>query len=123
MPPKNSALAIASPAEAKAGRDVQLAALRPHRIVVVLAVDADHVVPLDELGRLGMLLDERGNRTADEAAHHDDAVAELLRGELQLLDRFLGRIHRDDRRGDDAVAVRAELLGGEHVVGAAERTA
>src|SRR4029453_2259413 len=32
----------------EAGRDLELAALLPHGIVVVVAVDADHVVPLDE---------------------------------------------------------------------------
>src|SRR5262249_553198 len=73
----------------EARRDLQFAELGPHRVVVVLAVDADRVVPLDELRRVGMLLHERGNGAANETAHHDDAEAELLAGELQLLDRLL----------------------------------
>src|SRR3989441_3710158 len=94
----------------EARRDAQLAALLPHRVVVVLAVDADRVVPLDELRRLGMLLLKRGDRAADEAAHHDDAEAELLAGELHLLDGLVRREHRDDGGRNDAVAARAELL-------------
>src|SRR5207245_5631341 len=43
----------------EARRDPKLAKLGPHRIVIVLAVDADRVVPLDELRRVGMLFDER----------------------------------------------------------------
>ena len=104
----------------EARRDAQLAELRPHRVVVVLAVDGDRVVPLDELRGLRVLLDERGDGAADQAAHHHDPIAELARRELELLDRLLGRVHRDDGRGNEAIAVRAELVHREHVVGAAE---
>src|SRR5207244_918698 len=43
--------------------------------------------------------------------------------ELQLLDGLLRRVHRDDRRRDDAVLESAELLGREHVVGATDASA
>src|SRR5262249_61288436 len=48
----------------EARRNLQFAKLGPHRVVVVVAVDADRVVPLDELRRVGMLLHERGNGAA-----------------------------------------------------------
>src|SRR5439155_1519572 len=62
----------------EARRNAQLAELLPHRLVVVLAVDGDRVIPLDELRGLRMLLDQRGDGAANEAPHHDDLVAELL---------------------------------------------
>src|SRR3989441_5120232 len=107
----------------EARRDAELAALGPHGIVIVVAVDADHVVPLDELRGVGMLFGEGRDRAAHEAADHHDLVAELPRRELQLLDGLLRRVHRDNRRGDDAVLEPAELVGREHVVGATDRTA
>src|SRR5947207_2273246 len=74
----------------EARRDAQLPQLLPDGLVVMLAVDGDRVVPLNELRGLGVLLDEGGDGSANEAAHHDDPQAELLRCELELLDRFLG---------------------------------
>jgi hypothetical protein len=87
----------------KARRDPELTERGPHGIVAVLAVDADGVVPFDELRRVRVLLHEGGNRTADEAAQHHHAEAELLAGEL-------------DGGRNDAIAVGAELLGRERVV-------
>ena len=104
----------------EAGRDLELPALGPHGIVVVVAVDADHVVPLDELRGVGLLLEEGGNGPAHEAADHDHLVAELFGGELDLLDRLLRRVHGDDGGGDDSILEPAELVGREHVVGAAD---
>jgi hypothetical protein len=98
----------------------ELATLLPHRVVVVGAVEADDVVPLDQARRVGPLLGQRGHRPAHEPADHDDLVAELLGRELDLLDGLLGRVHRDDRGRDDAVLEPAELVGGEDVIGAAD---
>src|SRR5256885_15857170 len=95
----------------EARRDAELAALGPDGIVIVVAVDADHVAPLDELRGGGMLLGEGRDGAAHEAADHHDLVAELPRRELQLLDGLLRRVHRDDRRRDDAVLESAELIG------------
>src|SRR2546422_7258035 len=105
------------------GRELQLAALLPHGIVVVVAVDPDDVEPLGELRGLGLLLGHRGHGPAHEAADHDDLEAELGGRELQLFDRLLRRVHRDDRGRDDAIGVRLELLGREHVVRAADGAA
>ena len=55
----------------EARRDAQLAALLPHRVVVVRAVEADHVVPLHELRGVGVLGGQGGDGPPDEAAHHD----------------------------------------------------
>src|SRR5262249_19734868 len=66
---------------------------------------------------------QRGPLPAHEAAHHHDLVAELLGGELDLLERLLGRVHGNDRGRDDAVSEAAELIRGEDVVGATDRTA
>ena len=107
----------------EARRDAELAAPLPHRIVVVRAVDPDHVEPLGELGRVRLLLGDGGHRPAHEAAEHHHLVAELARRVVQLLDRLRGRVHRDDRGRHDPVRVLAELVGGEHVVGAADRAA
>jgi hypothetical protein len=57
---------------------------------------------------------------AHEAADHHDLVAELGDGVVQLLDRLLRRVHRDDRGRDDPVGQRAELVHREHVVGPAD---
>ncbi len=104
----------------EAGRDLELPALGPHGIVVVVAVDADHVVPLDELRRIGLLLEEGRDGAPHEAPDHDHLVPELLGGELDLLDRFLGRVHGDDGGRDNAILEPAELVGREHVVGPAD---
>ena len=80
----------------------------------------DRVVPFNELRGLRVLLDERGDRAPDEAPQHHDPVAELARRELELLDGLFGGVHRDDGRRDEAIGVRAELVHGEHVVGAAQ---
>src|SRR3989441_12861915 len=103
--------------------DAELAALDPDGIVIVVAVDADHVAPLDELRGGGMLLGEGRDGAAHEAADHHDLVAELPRRELQLLDGLLRRVHWDDRRRDDAVLESAGLICREHVVGATDRSA
>jgi len=107
----------------EARRDPELAELGPHGIVVVGAVDADGVVPLHELRRLRVLLDEGGDRATDEATQHDHAEAKLSTGELQLLYGLLRGVHGHDRGRNDAIAVGPELLGGVHVVRAAERAA
>ena len=104
-------------------RQLELAALLPHRIVVVVAVDADDVEPLGVLRGLGLLLSDRRHRPSHQPADHDDLEAELRGRELQLFDRLLGRIHRDDRGGDDAIAIGTELIRGEHVVRPADRAA
>ncbi len=99
---------------------LEVAARPPHRVVVVRAVDADDVVPLHETGRLRPLLEERGHRPPHHPAHHDHPVAELGGRELDLLDRFLGRVHGDDRGRDHPVLEAAELVRREDVVGAAD---
>ena len=45
-----------------------------------------------------------GNGRGDAAAEHADLGAELLGDEFELLDRLLGRVHRDDRGRGQPVA-------------------
>jgi hypothetical protein len=89
----------------------------------VLAVDADHVVPLGEARGVRLLLGDGRDAAPHETAQHHHLEPELLGGEFHLLDRLFGRVHRDDRRRNDAIAEPAELVGGEDVVSAADRAA
>ena len=113
--------ARALPAEAgvKRRRDAELRALRPERIVVVLAVEAERVVPGDEGGGLGVRGGDRVHRPLDHAAEHRHLEAELLGAVRQLLDSLIGRVHGDDGSRCDAVGEVAEIVGGEDVERAA----
>src|SRR5262249_53739188 len=98
--------------------DLQLGALRPYRVVVVRTVDAQHVVPHGEAGRLGILARSRSHLARHAAAEHADLGAELLGDELELGDRLLRRMHRNDRRRRHAVLETTEIIGRDYVVGA-----
>ena len=86
------------------------------------AVDADDVVPLDEPARPpGCSSASAGTRPAHEAAHHHHLVAELLRRRTPAPRSpppacTSGMIAAGMMRSCES----AELLGGEHVVGAAD---
>src|SRR2546428_14148679 len=56
----------------EARRDAELAALDPDGIVIVVAVDADHAAPLDELRGGGMPPGEGRDGAAHDASHHHD---------------------------------------------------
>jgi hypothetical protein len=56
-------------------------------------------------------------------AHHGDFQAELADRVAELVDGLLGRVHRDDRGGRDAIGEIAELVRDIHVEGAAHRAA
>ena len=88
------------------GRRAELDAARPERIVVVRAVEAVDIPP-DVVRFAPGILD----RSLDEPRDHDGAQAELADGELQVLDRLRGRVHRDRRGRRDAVRAVAEDLG------------
>src|SRR5206468_6028711 len=65
---------------------IEIYTLSLHERSSDLAVDADHVAPLDKLRGSGILLGEGRDGAAHEAADHHDLVAELPRRELQFLD-------------------------------------
>ena len=92
------------------GGDAELEAFRPDRVVIMVAVEPDHVLPHREPRGLALDLSGGRDRAVHQAAEHRDLVAELLHRELELLDRLLGGVHRDDRRRGHAVAEIAEIL-------------
>jgi hypothetical protein len=109
---------LAAAAAVERRRNAELDAFRPDRVVVVRAVDAEDAVPHGETARLGVLGGGGGDRPRQVAAEHPDFRAELLGDEFELFDRFLRRVHRDDRRRGHAVAEIAEIIGRDDVVGA-----
>ena len=77
--------------------DAEVLALRPHRVVVVRAVDAVHVDPLRVLRELGITVGDRGDRALHVAREQHRLEAELAHRVLELGDRLVGRVHRDRR--------------------------
>ena len=101
-------------------RDAELDALRPHRVVVVRAVDAEAVLVEDEVREVGVLACEVGHRAQHVAREHERLEPERGR-ELELLDRFVGRVHRDHAGRDHAITEPGEHLGVVEVVRARRR--
>ncbi len=99
--------------------DAELLALRPHRVVVVRAVDAVHVDPLRVLRELGITVGDRGDGTLHVAREQHRLEAELAHGVLEVGDRLVGGVHRDGRYRHHAVAELGERVG----VGAVQRAA
>ena len=100
----------------KGRRDSQLDAFRPHRIVVVLAVEPEHVEP----GRGSRRIHCR-DPAADHARHHHDFQAEFPDHVLELRACLLRRMHRDHRCGRHAIGKLAEKFRDEPVERAAGR--
>ncbi len=98
--------------------DAQFDAFRPDRVVVVVAVDAEHVVPHRKARGVGVVGGGRRHFARHVAAEHADLRAQLLGGKFELGDRFVGGVHRDDRRRRQPVAEAAEIIGRDDVVGA-----
>ena len=99
-------------------RDANLAALRPDRIVIVEAVDAEDLVPDSKARRVRIIGRDRWNPPRHGAPEHADLGAELLRHEFQFGDRLVRRVHRDDRGRGHAVAEILEIAGRDDVIGA-----
>ena len=107
---------LAAGARMEGRRDAELDAFRPDRVVIVLAVDRQHVVMHGGVaGRLGH------ERARHAAAEHADLRAELLGDEFEFGDRLLGVVHRDDRGRGQPVAEPVEIIGRDDVVGADHR--
>jgi len=97
-------------------RDFDVAAGFPHRIVVVIAIDAEHFVGDGETLRLRIAARQRRDLPREAAAEHPDFRAELFRGEFQLRDRFLGMVHRNYRRRSQPVGEFFEILRRNDIV-------
>ena len=100
-------------------RDLELLALLPHRVVVVGAVEADHVVPDAEVGSVRPVLGNLGDRPVDHAIEHDGLQPEFSHRMFQLGDGLVRVVHGNHRRGRHTILQRLEKLGLIHV----ERTA
>ena len=103
----------------KRRRDSQLDAFRPHRIVVVLAVESEHVEPRRVARRVGRLRHYRRYLAPHHARHHHDFQPEFLHHVLEFGARLLRRMHRDHRRGRHAIGKLAEKFRDEPVERAA----
>src|SRR5207237_4482460 len=65
-------------------RDADFAAFLPHRVVVVDAVDAEHLIPDRETVGVGMPLRDRIRLARHRATEHANLGAELLGDEFEL---------------------------------------
>ena len=97
------------------GRHAELDALRPHRVVVVVALERDQI----EARR--PVAGER--RPSDVAAQHGNLETERAHRVFELGDRFGGVVHRDDRGRGHAIGVRPVGIGDVAVVRTATRDA
>ena len=109
---------LAAAGGVKGRRDAEFTAFRPDRIVVVQTIDAEHFVSDREAGRIRIVGRHRGNPARQGAAEHADLGAELFGDEFEFGDRFVRRVHRDDRGRGHAVAEILEIAGGDDVIGA-----
>ena len=107
----------------KAGRDTEFYTLGPHRVVVVLAIQPQGIVPLGVAAGLGRVFGYRRHRSALEAGQHGRLGAAVRGHKLQLFNRLLGRVHGNHRRRGQAVLQALELLGRIHIERAAGRPA
>src|SRR5579884_2452329 len=93
------------------GRDTELDARGPERVVVVLAVEPEHVEPVTVTP----------DGTARVPGDEHGLEAELTDRVAQLLDRLRGRVHRDERADGAPVLVRREHARVVAVDGTAQR--
>ena len=105
----------------KGRRDAQFLALRPHRVVIVLAVESNGIVPTRKACRWWHFARDRLDRTPHQAGHHHHFEPQLSHRVFQLRDRLIGRIHRNHRRRRHPVRERAKLLRDIGIEGAAGR--
>ena len=104
------------------GCDAELPALLPDRVVVVRAVESEGVGPHRVLRELRVDGRDRVDRPLHEPGHHDGAEAERRRV-LELVDGFLGSVHRDLGHRQQAVGELGEDAGVEAVERAARAPA
>ena len=102
-------------------RDPELLALRPDRIVVVVAVEGQDVVPNGEPRRIGVGRRDRSEAPRHAAAEHAHLRPQFLRHVFELGDRLVRRVHGNDCGRGHPVAQIAEVVGGDDVVGANDR--
>jgi hypothetical protein len=106
---RRQAQALAARGAVEGGRDAQLHAFRPDGVVIVVAVDAERVVPHRKPCRVGVV-GRRRHLARHVAAEHPDFRAQLADDEFELDDRLLGGAHRDDRRRGHPLFEAAEII-------------
>src|SRR5947208_6346113 len=101
-------------AEATAGAmksrcETKLDTFLPHRVVIIIAVERENVVP--DCCAAGLAVaGVRWNRPPDYASHHDCFQTELL-DVLQLGDSFVRRVHRNSCSRSQSAGIFAERVG------------
>ncbi len=105
----------AAAAGMEGGRDAEFAAFLPNRVVVVIAVDAQPFESHGESRDRWIGAGRCWNRTGKACAEHADLGAKLLGGELELGNRLIGRVHRDDRGRGQPIAELGEIIGSDDV--------
>src|SRR5260370_3094937 len=89
---------------------------------MVFAVEAEEIQPEGETADLlAELARHIWNRTHREICHEQRLVTQRFDGVLQLFDRLLRRLHRNNRRRGHPVRVLAKSVGAESIEGAAYR--
>src|SRR6516162_6612791 len=101
---------------------LQLYALRPYRIVVVFAVEAEIVHPRQIGCEMWGLARECWNWPAHERCHHHDFEAEPCRM-FELFNRLPRRMHRDASCGSHPGEIFVKNVSVIIVEGAADRAA
>ena len=115
---RRQAQALVAGGAVEGGCYAQFDAFRPDRIVVVFAVEAEHVVPHGKARAVGVVGGGGRHLAGHVAAEHADLRAQLPGDEFQFGDRLVGGVHRDDRRRGQPVAELGEIIGRDDVVGA-----
>ncbi len=103
------------------GRDAEVAALLPERVVVVLAVETELIEALGIAREVGGGALGVRDRPAHTAAEHADLCAQLAGDERQFLERLVRRVHRDHRGRGEPVAEVLEVFVGDDVEAADHR--
>ena len=114
-----TARAVALHERVRGGRDAQLDALRPERVVVELRVEREVVDPVGEVAQRRIVSLHRLQRAVHEARDHRDLQIERVDRVLQLLDGLGRGEHRDRCGRRHPVRVFAVELGHHRILGAA----
>src|SRR5215470_18672370 len=100
----------------ESGNYLQFDAFSPDRVVVVLAIEAEEIQPVSEPACFfSEFTLNVWNWTLRIRRHEQRLEAERVYRIFEFCDRFLGRMHRDNRRWRDSIRIVAKSIGAEFV--------